>query len=65
MEAENHEMQANPIKLYTEDFVRKITQKHMAARSHFSQLPAMERYLRRHYVEDGESEHLIPKKLIY
>ncbi|KAJ3287055.1 hypothetical protein HDU79_006006 [Rhizoclosmatium sp. JEL0117] len=52
-EAEKHD-RSNPMDLYTDDFIRKIKQKHMAARRHFSQLPAMERYLKRHYSEDHE-----------
>ncbi|KAJ3344509.1 hypothetical protein HDU83_005131 [Entophlyctis luteolus] len=58
-EADKHEQQSDPTQLYTEDFVRKIKQKHLAARRHFAQLPAMERYLKRHYCEDAEGR-LIP-----
>ncbi|KAI9329984.1 hypothetical protein BDR26DRAFT_1000768 [Obelidium mucronatum] len=53
-EAEKHDKQTSPVDLYTDDFIRKIKQKHLAARRHFSQLPAMERYLKRHYFEDHE-----------
>ncbi|KAI8834000.1 hypothetical protein BJ741DRAFT_550779 [Chytriomyces cf. hyalinus JEL632] len=53
-EAEKHDQQSSPLDLYTDDFIRKIKQKHLASRRHFSQLPAMERYLRRHYQEDVE-----------
>ncbi|RKO85525.1 hypothetical protein BDK51DRAFT_32330, partial [Blyttiomyces helicus] len=52
-EAATHEKQAEPLKMYSEEFGSKIAQKHMAARQHFAQLPAMERYLRKHYMEDG------------
>ncbi|KAJ3068590.1 hypothetical protein HDU98_008263 [Podochytrium sp. JEL0797] len=52
-EAEKHD-KSSPVDLYTDDFARKIKQKHMAARRHFSQLPAMERYLKRHYHEEHD-----------
>ncbi|KAJ3023896.1 UNVERIFIED_CONTAM: hypothetical protein HDU68_008420 [Siphonaria sp. JEL0065] len=53
-EAEKHDIQSSPVDLYTDDFIRKIKQKHLAAKRHFSQLPAMERYLKRHYLEDHD-----------
>ncbi|KAJ3282379.1 hypothetical protein HK104_010918 [Borealophlyctis nickersoniae] len=51
-EAATHDRQQDARKMYSEEFVRKIQQKHFAAKQHFAQLPAMERYLRKHYVED-------------
>ncbi|KAJ3316407.1 hypothetical protein HDU76_001833 [Blyttiomyces sp. JEL0837] len=59
-EGEKHDGQRNPMDLYSEDFTRMIHQKHLAARRHFAQLPAMERYLRRHYGEDREGR-LVPR----
>ncbi|KAJ3192659.1 hypothetical protein HK101_006179, partial [Irineochytrium annulatum] len=53
-EADTHDQQGDPNELYTDDFIRKIRQKHVAARRHFAQLPAMERYLKKHYAEDRE-----------
>jgi IQ and ubiquitin-like domain-containing protein len=60
-EAETHERQMNPLDMYSEEFVSKIHQKHLLARNHFSQLPSMERYLRRHYMEEEYTGRLIPK----
>ncbi|KAI8611576.1 hypothetical protein BC830DRAFT_1198782 [Chytriomyces sp. MP71] len=59
LEAEKHERQKSPVHLYTDDFIRKIKQKHLAARRHFSQLPSMERYLKRHYQEDAEGRLMV------
>ncbi|KND00311.1 uncharacterized protein SPPG_04636 [Spizellomyces punctatus DAOM BR117] len=55
-EAATHDRQPDPEELYSEEFVRKILQKHFAAKQHFAQLPAMEKYLRRHYVEDAQGK---------
>ncbi|TPX55201.1 hypothetical protein PhCBS80983_g05521, partial [Powellomyces hirtus] len=52
-EAATHDRARAPEDQYSEEFVRKITQKHFAAKQHFAQLPAMEKYLRRTYVENG------------
>ncbi|KAJ3001444.1 hypothetical protein HKX48_002868, partial [Thoreauomyces humboldtii] len=52
-EAATHDRASVPEDQYSEEFVRKIQQKHRAARKHFAQLPAMEKYLRRAYVENG------------
>ncbi|KAJ1570122.1 hypothetical protein HK096_008493 [Nowakowskiella sp. JEL0078] len=38
-------------KIYSEEFVAKIHQKHIAARQHFAQLPAMERHLKLNYLD--------------
>ncbi|KAJ3115375.1 hypothetical protein HDU96_000744 [Phlyctochytrium bullatum] len=61
-EADSHDRQTDPLMLYSDDFVRKITQKHLTAKRHFAQLPAMERYLKKHYVEDHEGK-LVPKPI--
>ncbi|KAJ3130221.1 hypothetical protein HK100_008171 [Physocladia obscura] len=58
-EADKHELRSDPTMLYTDDFIRKIKQKHLAARRHFAQLPAMERYLKRHYFEDEEGRLIL------
>ena len=55
-EAEKHDQQSNPNDIYTEEFVRKIKQKHLAARRHFSSLPAMERHIRKYYVEKPDGK---------
>ncbi|KAI8820095.1 uncharacterized protein EV422DRAFT_531575 [Fimicolochytrium jonesii] len=62
-EAATHDRAAAPSEQYSEEFVRKVVQKHYAARKHFAQLPAMERYLQRHYAEsvvpgDGFSQRI-------
>jgi hypothetical protein len=54
-EAVAHDRQPNPAKLYSEAFVRKIQRKHLAASAHFSQLPGMERYLKKAYYEEADS----------
>ncbi|KAJ3082455.1 hypothetical protein HK102_001665, partial [Quaeritorhiza haematococci] len=59
-EAANHDRQADPNDVYSDDFIRKIHQKHLVARQHFSRLPAMEKYLKRRYVENGEGR-LVPR----
>jgi hypothetical protein len=54
IEAEKHDAQAvDPELLYTDDFVRQVRQKHMAAKRHFSQLSGIPKYLARHYHEDA------------
>ncbi|KAI8854234.1 hypothetical protein BC829DRAFT_439341 [Chytridium lagenaria] len=58
VEADSHER--GGLDMYSDEFVRKVAQKHLAARRHFAQLPAMEKYLRRCYVEDREGR-LVPK----
>ncbi|KAI9014627.1 hypothetical protein BC832DRAFT_545979 [Gaertneriomyces semiglobifer] len=57
-EAATHEKHPNPEDVYSYEFVRKIQQRHFAARQHFGQLPAMEKYLKRHYIEDASGELL-------
>ncbi|KAJ3218262.1 hypothetical protein HDU67_006235 [Dinochytrium kinnereticum] len=60
VEADSHERQVDFLGVYSDDFVRRIAQKHLTARRHFAQLPAMERYLKRHYFEDREGR-LMPR----
>ncbi|KAJ3397440.1 hypothetical protein HDU92_007829 [Lobulomyces angularis] len=45
-EASNHEMQEDPESVYTDEFVRRCQQRHIAAKKHFSSLPYMEKYLK-------------------
>ncbi|KAI9355623.1 hypothetical protein DFJ73DRAFT_824423 [Zopfochytrium polystomum] len=49
----------DPEELYTDDFVRSIRGRHLAGRRYFSQLPAMEKYIARKYVEDASGK-LVP-----
>ncbi|KAI8811506.1 hypothetical protein BJ742DRAFT_119498 [Cladochytrium replicatum] len=49
-------------KLYSEEFVNKVHQKHILARQHFAQLPTMERYLKRNY-GDGRRDGKIDLKM--
>ncbi|KAJ3417499.1 hypothetical protein HDV05_003363 [Chytridiales sp. JEL 0842] len=65
-EAEKHDTgsdRVDPSELYSEEFVRKVKQRQMAARRHFAELPAMERHLRKYYVEDGHGR-LMMKALV-
>jgi hypothetical protein len=54
-EAEKHDanVRKDPADLYSEEFVRKVKGRLMVAKRHFGELPAMERHLRKYYVEDG------------
>ncbi|KAI9201855.1 uncharacterized protein BJ171DRAFT_601427 [Polychytrium aggregatum] len=58
-EASNHETQNNPEDLYSEEFVRKVSGKHMAAKKHFSQLPSMERYMKKMYIPSAETSQTL------
>ncbi|KAJ3184315.1 hypothetical protein HDU87_005163 [Geranomyces variabilis] len=58
-EAGTHDRAPVPEEQYSEEFARKIAQKHFAAKQHFFQLPAMEKYLRSAYVETGDGR-LVP-----
>ncbi|KAJ3157147.1 hypothetical protein HDU89_002558 [Geranomyces variabilis] len=58
-EAGTHDRAPVPEEQYSEEFGRKIAQKHFAAKQHFFQLPAMEKYLRSAYVETGDGR-LVP-----
>jgi hypothetical protein len=51
-EAVTHDKQSDPLSLYSDEFKNKISRKHLAAKQHFSQLPAIEKFIKRHYVED-------------
>ncbi|KAJ1548881.1 hypothetical protein HK405_013530 [Cladochytrium tenue] len=44
---------ASPERRYADEFVRQVRQRHAAARRYFAQLPAMEKYIARRYVEDA------------
>ncbi|KAI9094836.1 hypothetical protein DFS34DRAFT_627404 [Phlyctochytrium arcticum] len=58
-EAATHDRHPDPETLYSEPFVRKILQKQLAAKKRFGSLPAMAKYLTRHYTEDSEGR-LVP-----
>ena len=52
-EASNHDKQSNPFSVYSDEFIARVQQKHLAAKQHFEQLPAMEKYLKKQYLESG------------
>lgn len=55
-EAATHDCHSNPDAIYSIDFRNKIFQKHMVARQHFGQLPAMATYLKEHYHESRDGK---------
>ncbi|KAJ3043905.1 hypothetical protein HDV00_003944 [Rhizophlyctis rosea] len=48
-EAATHDAVEDAREIYSEEFGRRVEQRHLVARRHFGQLPGMERYLRRVY----------------
>jgi len=44
-EAVHHDKHPEPFSLYTDEFVAKMAQKHLTARTHFARLPLIEKYL--------------------
>lgn len=55
-EAQRHETTANVLELYSDEFTRRVRQRHLAAKKHFGSLPYMERYLKENYVENGDGK---------
>lgn len=55
-EAQRHETTANVLELYSEEFTRRVRQRHLATKKHFGSLPYMERYLKENYVDNGEGK---------
>lgn len=60
-EAATHDKQRSPLDLYSDEFQAKIAQKHLAARQHFTRLPAIERLIRKNY-EEGPAGALMPRQ---
>lgn len=60
-EATNHDQQVDPRHVYSTEFIRRVHQRHMVAKQHFSQLPYMAKYMKNNYIEaiDGK---LVPRE---
>ena len=46
-EAATHDKQGDPVDLYSDEFKSNVSRKHLVARQYFSQLPAIERFIRK------------------
>jgi hypothetical protein len=63
LEAANHDAQVDPRDVYSPEFIRRVAQRHMNARQHFSQLTYMAKYMAKHYVE-GVDGRLVPRSSV-
>lgn len=50
-EAKNHDQQSDPMKVYSQEFIRRIHARHLVAKQHFAQLPTMQKYFKKTYFE--------------
>jgi hypothetical protein len=59
-EAAAHDKQSDPLSLYSDEFKNKLLQKHLVAKQHFGTLPAIERFIRKNYIEEFNGR-LVPR----
>ncbi|KAH9252617.1 hypothetical protein BASA81_009488 [Batrachochytrium salamandrivorans] len=62
-EAATHDCRPDPHTMYSDDFISSVVQKHILAKQHFGDLPAMAKYLQNHYHENRHGK-LIPKSVL-